>query len=92
MKKNKYIMVLLLVCNHVSVKRKIGITSEDLRDNLKKFLSGTAISLSSPRLVIPATVYGLWALSQHFHNDILNFQVHLLLCCFDFCVICTSNL
>ncbi|XP_078160088.1 NF-kappa-B inhibitor-like protein isoform X2 [Carex rostrata] len=55
-------------------KRKIGITSEDLRDNLKKFLSGTAVSLSSPRLVIPATVYGLWALSQHFHNDILNFQ------------------
>ncbi|KAJ4764370.1 NF-kappa-B inhibitor-like protein [Rhynchospora pubera] len=56
-------------------KRKIGITSEDLRDNLKKLLSGTVVSLSSPRLVIPASVYGLWALSQHFHNDILNFQL-----------------
>jgi hypothetical protein len=49
------------------------MTSEDVRDNMKKVLSGTAVSLSSPRLVIPALVYGLWALSQHFHNDILNF-------------------
>jgi hypothetical protein len=67
-----------VVCNHVYAKRKIGMTSEDVSDSLKKVLGGTAVSLSSPRLVIPAFVYGLWAFSQHFHNDILNFEVQLL--------------
>ncbi|KAJ3682988.1 hypothetical protein LUZ60_013215 [Juncus effusus] len=56
-------------------RKKIGITSEDLRDNFKKTISGITLSLASPRLVIPASIYGIWAFSQHFHNDFFNFQL-----------------
>lgn len=38
-------------------------------------MKGSSIALSSPRLVIPATIYGLWELSQHFAHDLFDFQV-----------------
>ncbi|OAY73030.1 hypothetical protein ACMD2_02589 [Ananas comosus] len=56
-------------------KNKIGIRSEDLKNVVEKTLSGTTIALSSPRLVIPASIYGLWALSRHFNNDFFDFQI-----------------
>lgn len=58
---------------------RIGIRSEDLQDTLEKTLKGSGIALSSPRLVIPAAIYGLWELSQHFTHDIFDFQVILRL-------------
>ncbi|KAI3450736.1 hypothetical protein Pfo_007401 [Paulownia fortunei] len=55
--------------------KKIGIRSEDLQDSFEKSLKGSGIALSSPRLVIPAAIYGLWELSQHFAHDIFDFQL-----------------
>ncbi|KAL6649841.1 hypothetical protein ACP70R_014065 [Stipagrostis hirtigluma subsp. patula] len=55
--------------------KKIGITSEDLKNTIEKTLGGTAVALSSPRLVIPAVIFGLSALSDHFHNSIFNFEL-----------------
>lgn len=55
--------------------KKIGIRSEDLQDVVEKTLKGCGIALSSPRLVIPAVIYGLWELSQHFTPDIFDFQL-----------------
>ncbi|KAG0450496.1 hypothetical protein HPP92_026725 [Vanilla planifolia] len=37
----------------------IGI-SVDLKNALEKAISGASLALSSPRLVIPATIYGFW--------------------------------
>ncbi|KAG6417270.1 hypothetical protein SASPL_119424 [Salvia splendens] len=54
---------------------RIGIRSEDLQDSLEKTLKGAGLALSSPRLVIPAAIYGLWELSQHFTHDIFDFQL-----------------
>ncbi|KAK4440585.1 Nicalin-1 [Sesamum alatum] len=55
--------------------KKIGIRSEDLEDFVERTLKGSSIALSSPRLVIPAAIYGLWELSQHFTHDIFDFQL-----------------
>ncbi|KAK2433669.1 NF-kappa-B inhibitor protein [Trifolium repens] len=56
--------------------KTIGIRSEDLNDFLEKTIRGSGISLSSPRLVIPAAIYGLWALShQYFSIDWFDFQL-----------------
>ncbi|KAJ7948026.1 ATP synthase protein I [Quillaja saponaria] len=56
--------------------KKIGIRSEDLKDSLERSIKGSGIALSSPRLVIPAAIYGLWILShQYFANDFFNFQL-----------------
>ncbi|XP_027347214.1 uncharacterized protein LOC113858685 isoform X3 [Abrus precatorius] len=58
--------------------KKIGIRSEDLEDLLERSIKGISISLSSPRLVIPASIFGLWVLShQYFANDFFDFQVNL---------------
>ncbi|URE35841.1 hypothetical protein MUK42_06780 [Musa troglodytarum] len=54
---------------------RIGIRSEDLKNVLEKTLNGTAIALSSPRLAIPAAIYGLWAFSQHFPNGYFDFEL-----------------
>lgn len=54
---------------------RIGIRSEDLQDFFEKTLRGSSIALSSPRLVFPAAIYGLWELSQHFAHNIFDFQV-----------------
>ncbi|KAL2938926.1 hypothetical protein RDABS01_022376 [Bienertia sinuspersici] len=57
-------------------QKKIGIRSEDLRDSLEKTIKGSGIALSSPRLVIPAAIYGLWVLlHQNFASDIFDFQI-----------------
>ncbi|CAA0836021.1 Unknown protein [Striga hermonthica] len=55
--------------------KKIGIRSEDLQDSFEKTLKGSSIALSSPRLVFPAAIYGIWELSQHFAHDIFDFQL-----------------
>ncbi|KAL6901998.1 hypothetical protein ACP4OV_004874 [Aristida adscensionis] len=55
--------------------KKIGITSEDLKNTIEKTLGGTAVALSSPRLVIPAVIFGLSSLSDHFNNSFFNFEL-----------------
>ncbi|KAJ1408475.1 hypothetical protein SESBI_23458 [Sesbania bispinosa] len=56
--------------------KKIGIRSEDLQDLLEWSIKGCSMSLSSPRLVIPATIFGLWVLShQYFTNNFFDFQL-----------------
>ncbi|TVU47249.1 hypothetical protein EJB05_06842, partial [Eragrostis curvula] len=54
---------------------RIGITSEDLKNTIDKTLGGTSVALSSPRLVIPAMIFGLSALSDHFQNNIFSFEL-----------------
>ncbi|CAM8969542.1 unnamed protein product [Rhodiola kirilowii] len=56
--------------------KKIGIRSEDLQDFAERTFKGSTFALSSPRLVFPAVIYGLWALfHQHFMSDIFDFQL-----------------
>ncbi|KAB1227172.1 hypothetical protein CJ030_MR1G029028 [Morella rubra] len=56
--------------------KKIGIRSEDIEDLIEKSIKGSGIAISSPRLVIPAVIYGLWILShKYFANDIFDFQL-----------------
>ncbi|KAG0597987.1 hypothetical protein M758_12G035700 [Ceratodon purpureus] len=47
-------------------KKTIGIRSSDVQESFEKTIRGCGISLSSPRLVIPAALYSLWAISIHF--------------------------
>ncbi|KAK9175495.1 hypothetical protein WN944_027502 [Citrus x changshan-huyou] len=56
--------------------RPIGIRSEDLKYFLERSFKGSSLALSSPRLVIPATIYGLWVLShRYFANAFFEFQI-----------------
>jgi len=55
--------------------KKIGITSEDLKNTIEKTLGGAGVALSSPRLVIPAVIFGMSALSDHFQNNFFSFEV-----------------
>ncbi|KAI3996448.1 hypothetical protein MKX01_001286 [Papaver californicum] len=55
--------------------KKIGIRSKDLQNFLETTLNGSGFVLSSPRLVIPAAIYGLWGLSTHFSSDLFSFQL-----------------
>ncbi|KAG8655086.1 uncharacterized protein LOC110613757 isoform X2 [Manihot esculenta] len=56
--------------------KKIGIRSEDIRDSIERSIKGSGMALSSPRLVIPAAIYGLWVLShQYFGSDVFDFQI-----------------
>ncbi|XP_073153256.1 uncharacterized protein [Henckelia pumila] len=55
--------------------KRIGIRSEDLLDAIEKSVKGASIALSSPRLVFPAVIYGLWELSQHFSHNVFDFQL-----------------
>ncbi|KAL3530362.1 hypothetical protein ACH5RR_009684 [Cinchona calisaya] len=82
-------LYLQLLCQHVDKlskekvpevfrqkkSKKIGIRSQDLQDLFERSMKGTGLALSSPRLVIPAAIYGLWELSQHFAHDLLDFQL-----------------
>ncbi|KAK1319994.1 hypothetical protein QJS10_CPB04g00577 [Acorus calamus] len=54
---------------------RIGIRSEDLQNSFERTLKGSAIALSSPRLVIPATIYGFWAISHNLFHDTFDFQL-----------------
>ncbi|KAK1295338.1 hypothetical protein QJS10_CPA16g01268 [Acorus calamus] len=56
-------------------RKKIGIRSEDLQSSFERTLKGSAIALSSPRLVIPATIYGFWAISHNLFHDTFDFQL-----------------
>ncbi|XP_073063204.1 uncharacterized protein [Primulina eburnea] len=55
--------------------KRIGISSEDLQDAFEKSVKGASIALSSPRLGVPAAIYGLWEFSQHFSHNVLDFQL-----------------
>ncbi|XP_062082533.1 uncharacterized protein LOC133788903 [Humulus lupulus] len=56
--------------------KKIGIRSDDLKDSFEKSIKGSGIALSSPRLVIPAAIYGLWIFShQYISNEFFDFQL-----------------
>lgn len=55
--------------------KKIGIRSDDLRDSFEKTVRGSALALSSPRLVIPAAIFGFWALSKHYFGESFDFQL-----------------
>ncbi|KAL5579764.1 hypothetical protein UlMin_012206 [Ulmus minor] len=56
--------------------KKIGIRSEDVEDFLERSFKGCGIALSSPRLVIPAAIYGMWILShQYLSSDFFDFQL-----------------
>ncbi|XP_015872715.3 uncharacterized protein LOC107409802 isoform X2 [Ziziphus jujuba] len=56
--------------------KKIGVRSEDVKDLLEISIKGSGIALSSPRLVIPAAIYGLWVLSHRYIvSDFLDFQI-----------------
>ncbi|KDO58294.1 hypothetical protein CISIN_1g0263571mg, partial [Citrus sinensis] len=56
--------------------KEIGIRSEDLKYFLERSFKGSSLALSSPRLVIPATIYGLWVLShRYFANAFFDFQI-----------------
>ncbi|KAM0875261.1 hypothetical protein ACQ4PT_036946 [Festuca glaucescens] len=55
--------------------KKIGIRSEDLKNTVEKTLGGSMFVLSSPRLIIPAVIFGLSTFSSHFHNSIFNFEL-----------------
>ncbi|KAF9676348.1 hypothetical protein SADUNF_Sadunf09G0129300 [Salix dunnii] len=75
-----YCLVVLSVQAAVSyaigVLFRIGIRSEDLRDSFERSIKGSGIALSSPRIVIPTAIYGLWVLShQYFPNDIFEIQI-----------------
>ncbi|GAV62971.1 hypothetical protein CFOL_v3_06493 [Cephalotus follicularis] len=56
--------------------KKIGIRIEDLKSSFERTVKGSGIALSSPRLVIPAAIYGLWVLShQYIGNNLFDFQL-----------------
>ncbi|KAF3439413.1 hypothetical protein FNV43_RR17691 [Rhamnella rubrinervis] len=56
--------------------KKIGVRSEDVKDLFERSIKGSGIALSSPRLVIPAAIYGLWVLSHHYIvTDLFDFQL-----------------
>ncbi|CAM6119380.1 unnamed protein product [Calypogeia fissa] len=56
--------------------KRIGITSADLEESFEKFIRGSSRALSSPRLVIPSALFGLWALTEHFaENSPFHLQV-----------------
>nr|GMD67325.1 uncharacterized protein LOC109192963 [Ipomoea batatas] len=59
----------------VALSPQDRIRSEDLEDMFLKSVNGSGIALSSPRLVIPAAIYGLWELCQHFAHDLVDFQL-----------------
>lgn len=57
-------------------QKKIGIQSVDLQNLIGRSVKGSRIALSSPRLVIPAAVFGLYVLlHRNFANDVLDFQI-----------------
>ncbi|KAG6761876.1 hypothetical protein POTOM_035115 [Populus tomentosa] len=69
---------LLLICSacfsFTYMFSLIGIRSEDLRDSFERSIKGSGIALSSPRIVIPAAIYGLWT-GENFQNAIGNEKI-----------------
>ncbi|GLJ51655.1 hypothetical protein SUGI_1097710 [Cryptomeria japonica] len=55
--------------------KKIGIRSDDIRELFEKISGGTTMALSSPRLVIPAALFGFWDLSKHLFANSLDFEI-----------------
>lgn len=55
--------------------KKIGVSTQDLKDIFERSVKGSGIALSSPRLVLPAAIFGVWELCQHFAHDLFDFQL-----------------
>ncbi|CAN6467289.1 unnamed protein product [Victoria cruziana] len=55
--------------------KKIGIRSDDLKNSFERVFNGSAFALSSPRLVIPVAIYGIWSIVDHFSNGSTDFQL-----------------
>ncbi|KAK6922246.1 hypothetical protein RJ641_012753, partial [Dillenia turbinata] len=71
-----YLQLLYKHVDNQKKAKKIGVRREDLRDSFYRFAKGSGVALSSSRLVIPAAIYGLWALShQHKTSDFFDFQL-----------------
>lgn len=56
-------------------QKKIGIRSSDLQDAFEKAFFGTGFALSSPRLVILVSLYGLWTLVHQLGDPPLDLQI-----------------
>eukprot|EP00250_Pteridium_aquilinum_P004345 c14564_g1_i1 orf=76-1050(+) len=56
-------------------QKKIGIRSSDLQDSFEKAFFGSSFALSSPRLVIPVSIYGLWTLVHRLGDMPLDLQI-----------------
>lgn len=55
--------------------KKIGIRSEDVSSLIERVVRGSGFVLSSPRLMLPVAIYGLWGISDHFLNDLFVLQI-----------------
>ncbi|KAG6763196.1 hypothetical protein POTOM_033734 [Populus tomentosa] len=65
-----YVLIIQAAVSYaIGVLFRIGIRSEDLRDSFERSIKGSGIALSSPRIVIPAAIYGLWT-GENFQNAI----------------------
>eukprot|EP00252_Welwitschia_mirabilis_P014654 TRINITY_DN3228_c0_g1_i2.p1 TRINITY_DN3228_c0_g1~~TRINITY_DN3228_c0_g1_i2.p1 ORF type:complete len:299 (-),score=55.75 TRINITY_DN3228_c0_g1_i2:169-1065(-) len=49
--------------------KKIGIQSIDVRRAFEKAFKGGLLAASSPRLLVPSALFGLWALLKHYFGD-----------------------
>ncbi|MCO5549399.1 hypothetical protein L7F22_002870 [Adiantum nelumboides] len=56
-------------------QKKIGVRSSDLQDAFEKAFFGSSFALSSPRLVIPVALYGLWTLEHQLGHLQLDLQI-----------------
>ncbi|KAI5079498.1 hypothetical protein GOP47_0004977 [Adiantum capillus-veneris] len=56
-------------------QKKIGVRSSDLQDAFEKTFFGSSFALSSPRLVIPVALYGLWTLEHQLGQLQLDLQI-----------------
>ncbi|KAH7301367.1 hypothetical protein KP509_23G022100 [Ceratopteris richardii] len=55
--------------------KKIGVRSSDLQIAFGKAVFGSISALSSPRLVIPVTLYGLWTLDHQLGFSQMDLQI-----------------
>lgn len=51
-------------------RKKIGIRSIDVQEFFEKIIFGSSLALSSPRLVVPASLFGLWTIVHQSSTDI----------------------
>lgn len=59
--------------------QSIGITSQSLQENAEKIFEGSRRALSSPRLVIPSLLMGVWAVSKKMGGEDSPESFHLQL-------------
>ncbi|KAL5994965.1 hypothetical protein ACLOJK_025022 [Asimina triloba] len=70
-----YVFLQSICIDMVLLQTRIGIRSDDLKNAFDRTVNGSIMALSSPRLVIPAAIYGFWLLFHHFPNINFDFQL-----------------